>query len=121
MSETLVTAPIAESAKATPVQRIRAGLRIGSRTKDSKQNNLAGYFFISPWLIGFFLFALIPIALSLWLAFTDYDILGKWHFVGLDNFVQMFFKDIRYGRSVRATLAYVIVSVPVRLAVALGI
>lgn len=89
--------------------------------KDFRENNFAGYLFISPWLIGFFLFALIPIGISLWLAFTDYDILGDWKFIGLENFQRMFFKDIRYGHALEATFKYVLTSVPLRLIFALGV
>src|SRR5690606_2714976 len=70
------------------------------KSKDFKRNNLVGYLFISPWLIGFFLFALVPILMSLWLAFTNFDLLsGRGEFIGLANFERMFFQDIRYGRS----------------------
>lgn len=95
---------------------------IKQKRKDFKQNNLVGYLFISPWLVAFFLFTFIPITISLLLAFTDYDLLsGKWNFIGLANFERMFFDDIRYGRSVGATLRYVIAAVPLRLAFALGV
>jgi multiple sugar transport system permease protein len=89
--------------------------------RNFKQNNLVGYLFASPWLIGFFLFALIPMAISLGLAFTDYDILGSAHFIGLKNFQRMFFEDPRYLRSVAATFRYVGASVPLRLVFALGV
>ncbi len=98
---------------------VRPRVRTRLKTKDFKRNDLAGYLFISPWLIGFFLFSLIPIGISLWLAFTDYDILGDWRYVGLQNFQQMFFNDVRYGRSIKATFEYVFVSVPLRLIFAL--
>lgn len=86
-----------------------------------KQNNLTGYVFMSPWLIGFLLFTLIPMGISLYLAFTDYDILGGAHFVGLQNFQHMFFADPRYLKSVSATFIYVMISVPLRLVFALGV
>jgi multiple sugar transport system permease protein len=93
------------------------------RNRDFKQNNLAGYLFISPWLVGFFLFGLIPMVISLALAFTNYDILApaRTQFTGLDNFYRMFFEDRRYGSSLRATTYYVVMSVPLRLIIALGI
>src|SRR5579871_138754 len=72
-----------------------------------KQNNLTGYLFMSPWLIGFLLFTLIPMGISLYLAFTDYDILGGAHFIALQNFQHMFFADPRYLKSVSATFLYV--------------
>ncbi len=40
-----------------------------------RHNNLAGYVFLSPWLIGFFAFTLFPMAASLLLAFTNYNLL----------------------------------------------
>lgn len=106
---------------ATDTTGARLRPRATTRNKNFKHNNLAGYLFISPWLIGFIVFLLIPMAISLWLAFTDYDVLGDWQFIGLDNFVRMFTKDIRYGRSLMATIKYVVFSVPLRLIFALGI
>lgn len=85
------------------------------------QNNLVGYLFISPWLIGFLLFGLIPIVISFGLAFTNYHILRGWDFIGLDNFHRMFYEDRRYWNSVRATLKYVIIAVPLRLVFALAV
>jgi len=94
----------------------------GERNKDFKLNNLAGYIFISPWLIGFFLFTFVPMLISAGLAFTNYDTLSlEGQFIGLDNFQRMFFDDPRYWNSVRATVKYVVFAVPLRLSVALGI
>ncbi len=118
MSEPTVAVSTASVVDQKPPRGIRR-IRIGR--KDFKENNLTGYLFISPWLIGFFLFALIPIGMSLWLAFTNYDILGGWEYVGLSNFERMFTRDIRYGRSLAATFRYVLVSVPLRLVFALAI
>ena len=101
-------------------ERAQTRPRSKHKSKDMRQNNLAGYVFISPWLIGFFLFALIPIGMSVWLAFTNYSLNGG-HFVGLDNFERMFTKDIRYGRSVTATFRYVFAAVPLRLVFALSV
>lgn len=91
------------------------------KSKDIRQSNLAGYVFISPWLVGFLLFTLVPMVISLGLAFTDYNILGGGEFVGLQNFERMFFKDIRYASAVSSTFKYVFVSVPLRLVFALSI
>jgi multiple sugar transport system permease protein len=87
----------------------------------SRLNHLMGYLFISPWLIGFFLFTLIPIVVSFGLAFTSYDILSTPEWVGLANFREMFFEDRRYWNAVRATFLYVFTSVPLRLAFALAV
>lgn len=98
-----------------------ARTQVKSRRRDFRQNNLVGYLFISPWLIGFILFGFIPIAISLVLAFTNYDLLSGGEFIGLANFERMFFQDIRYGRSLAATFKYVLVAVPMRLVFALAV
>jgi multiple sugar transport system permease protein len=67
------------------------------------------------------LFTAIPILMSLGLAFTDYDILGDWKYIGLKNFERMNGQDIRYERAVWATFKYVGFSVPLRLTFALGV
>ena len=81
--------------------------------------NLIGYLFISPWLIIFLLFTFLPILASLFLAFTNYDLLGSWKFIGLANFDRMFNGDFRYWNSVKATFKYVVLVVPLRLIFAL--
>jgi ABC-type sugar transport system permease subunit len=43
-------------------------------------------YFYSPWLIGFFVFTLAPILASLFLAFTQYDILTLPNWIGFENF-----------------------------------
>ncbi len=92
-----------------------------TKSKDFRRDNLTGYLFIAPWLIGFFLFTFIPIVISLGLAFTDYDLLGDWSFVGLDNFVRMFTQDPRYFKALVATFKYVVFAVPLRLIFALAL
>jgi multiple sugar transport system permease protein len=101
--------------------RIRSALSRKKRKGDTRQNNLAGYLFLSPWLIGFFAFTLLPILASLVLSFTDFDILTRPEWVGLDNFERMFLDDRRYWRSMKATFYYAFTSVPLRLVFALAV
>ncbi len=96
-----------------------AAVPTAGRTR-RRNENLFGYLFISPWLIGFLGLTLIPMAASLYLSFTSYDIFTSPRWIGLDNF-QTMWNDARYWKSVRATFYYVFTSVPLRLAFALGI
>lgn len=107
-------------AKASLGQRLKTALTFKKKS-GLRQHNWAGYLFISPWLIGFFAFVLLPIAASFALAFTDYDILSPPKWVGLANFERMFTDDVRYWRSVRSTFYYVFIAVPLRLAFALAV
>lgn len=86
-----------------------------------RRDNLAGYLFIAPWLIGFFVFTLLPLLGSLYLAFTDYNLTSAPQWIGTQNFERMFFNDVRYWKSVKATFFYVFTAVPARLVFALAV
>ena len=78
------------------------------------KESISGYCFISPWFVGFFAFAIIPIFLSLYYSFTDYDILGSPIFSGVKNFVRMITDEL-FWKSISVTFFYAFVSVPARL------
>ncbi|HEY9076699.1 MAG TPA: sugar ABC transporter permease [Anaerolineaceae bacterium] len=84
------------------------------------RKNKDGWLFASPWIIGFFVWTLGPMLASLGLAFTDWDLISPIQFVGLKNF-QMMFKDPLVGQSLKVTIIYALTSVPLNLAVGLGI
>jgi multiple sugar transport system permease protein len=112
------------SASQTIAEKAMPGKNAAARKRNKgwRHDNLMGYLFISPWLIGFFTLTFIPIAASLVLGFTDYDILSgapKW--VGLQNFETMFLRDPRYWSAVQATLTFAFTSVPLKLAFALAV
>ncbi len=97
------------------------GSRTAPRSLKSSQfrDRIAPYLFLAPWLIGFLVITLGPMLYSLYLSFTDYSLLSEPSWVGLDNYVRMFTSDPKYLESVRVTLVYVFVSVPLQLAFAL--
>jgi len=82
-------------------------------------NNLAGYAFISPWLIGFILFTVVPMGASLVLSFTQYDLLSPPKWIGLENYKTMFTNDERFVSALKATFSYVFAAIPLRLIFAL--
>lgn len=86
------------------------------RSRDSK----AAAVFLAPWLLGLAGITIGPMLASLYLAFTDYNLLQDPNFTGLEN-IQRMVGDERLGKSLAATLTYVVVSVPIQLAVALGL
>lgn len=81
------------------------------------KNRWLGYIFISPWLIGFFGFALFPFVASVYLSFTSYDILSSPHWIGLANYRELLGHDARFGISLKNTLVYAAMSVPLGLGV----
>jgi sugar phosphate isomerase/epimerase len=91
--------------------------RTGTSKADTKDNAAAAVF-LAPWLIGLFGLALGPMAASLYLSFTDYNLLQDPSFVGLDNLRRMI-SDDRLHHSLAVTFEYVLISVPSQLIVAL--
>ncbi|QUI22783.1 sugar ABC transporter permease [Vallitalea pronyensis] len=89
------------------------------RKKVRDHENLVGYICIAPWLIGFFIFTLMPILTSFYFSFTKYDVISmpEWH--GLANYKDIFLTDARFLKSLLVTFKYVFLSVPFRLAFAL--
>src|SRR3990170_3659914 len=94
-----------------------AGPRTGARRSG---DGLAGYLFLSPWIIGILLLTLGPMVTSLYLSFTDYSLFTAPEWVGFDNYQRMF-EDARWLKSVQVTAIYVAVAVPVKLAAALAV
>lgn len=85
------------------------------------QANGAGYLFLLPWFIGFFGLTIVPIVTSLYLSFTDFDLLTSPHWVGPANYIRMFTADPKFMQSMRVTLLFVVFSVPLKLAFALAV
>ncbi|QNF29721.1 sugar ABC transporter permease [Metabacillus sp. FJAT-53654] len=83
------------------------------------KQNLGGYLFIGPFVIGFLAFTFIPIITSLYLSFTSYNMFSTPSWIGLENYKKMFTADPRYWQSLKVTLIYVLAGVPLRLGFAL--
>lgn len=83
------------------------------------RDNVAGYVFILPFIIGLIVFTTIPFFTSLYLAFTNYNILSAPKWVGLDNFKKMFFEDDLFWTSFKVTFKFALIQVPIKLTVAL--
>ncbi|WP_242698187.1 carbohydrate ABC transporter permease [Bacillus sp. SD088] len=89
--------------------------------RKSLKENAIGFSFIAPWLLGFLGFVIGPMIASLYLSFTDYDILSSPNWIGFDNYVRMFTEDPRFITSLKVTFLFVFISVPLKLAFALFI
>lgn len=80
----------------------------------------AAHVFMLPWLFGLVLVTAVPMLASLYLSFTDYNVLSSPEFIGGENFARLI-EDPRFWNSVRVTVTYVFVSVPLQLAFALSL
>ena len=85
------------------------------------RGQLAGYGFLSPWLIGFFVLTLGPALSSLYLSLTDYSLMSAPRWVGAENYARIASSDPRFRAAMSVTFTYVLLSVPLKLAFALAV
>ncbi|KLN36129.1 MULTISPECIES: carbohydrate ABC transporter permease [Cellulosimicrobium] len=90
------------------------------RPARKKGDGKAAALFLAPWFVGLALITAGPMAASLYLSFTDYNLLQAPSWIGWDNYERMF-ADPRLLNSLQVTFTYVFVSVPLQLAAALGL
>jgi multiple sugar transport system permease protein len=82
---------------------------------------LVSYSFLAPWLIGFLGLTLGPTLASLYLSFTNFDLLQDPQFIGTANYQRIVTNDVKFWHSMQVTFTYVIMAVPLKLAFALGL
>ena len=90
----------------------------GVASPKQRKQNRAAYLFLLPWFVGLALVTIGPMAASLALSFTRYNLLSPPKFIGLDNYARML-EDPRLHTSLWVTFQYVFISVPLQLALAL--
>jgi multiple sugar transport system permease protein len=84
----------------------------------TRRETLAGWAWISPWVIGFLAFMLLPIILSLYYSFTDYPVLEKPIWIGLSNYTRLL-DDARFHLALKNTAIYAALSIPIWTVLAL--
>lgn len=78
------------------------------------------YVFMSPAILGLLIFTIGPLLASLYLSFTDYNIITDPEWVGLANYAEMF-QERLFWQALRVSAIYSVVSVPLGLTLALGL
>jgi len=84
----------------------------------SRRNNVA-YLYLTPWLIGILGLQLYPFVMSFYYALCNYNPLREPLFTGINNYIELFTKDPEFWVSVKATLLYVLYTVPPKLVMSL--
>ena len=89
------------------------------RSRARRRQALEAYLFLLPWLAGLVILTAGPLGASLYLSFTDYDLLGTPSWIGIQNYVDLFLYDPRFLTALQVTFVYVFLGVPLNLAFAL--
>lgn len=101
-------------------QVIPSTVRTGMSLKRRQQ--IWGFIFLSPWVIGFLAFTLFPIIASLLLSFTDYNLnrVDNVQWVGLNNYGKLF-TDPLVAVSLEATLKFAVIALPLSIILPVGL
>jgi multiple sugar transport system permease protein len=84
------------------------------------RKNLLPYLVVSPYLAHLLLFVLFPVVFSVILTFHKWNIIAPMEYVGLDNFKRLF-QDRLFWRAILNTLYFLVVHIPLQIAVALAL
>ncbi len=83
-----------------------------------------GLLFVAPWIIGLLLFFVIPLAASLIMSFTDFELVDQdgrdASFVGLENWRRIF-TDPEVGQGLIVTLKFALMFIPISTLMPLGL
>ena len=85
------------------------------------REEITGWLFALPWIIGFLLFTVGPMLFSLYTSFTDYNIIRDPKWIGLENYQDIFFNDTFFWKSLSNTFWMVVIKTPIAMALALGL
>lgn len=82
------------------------------------RNLYKGLAFLSPWILGFGLFTLLPFAMSLYYSFCEYSLLQSPVFIGLENYRALMHDTVFWKVAVN-TAYYAVLALPMALGLAL--
>jgi len=71
-----------------------------------------GYFMIIPFMVLFFIFTIIPVVASLFVGFTDYNMIEIPNWVGLDNYITLFLDDDLFITAIKNTVIFAVLTGP---------
>jgi len=90
------------------------------RLSRDNRNRLTALGFLAPNLLGFLVFTLIPIGIGIGMGFFRWDGANTPVFIGLRNFARLL-TDTKFGNSMRVTLLYTLLTVPITIVLSLFI
>ncbi len=104
------------------VTSVGAGAAQGTRraARRRRRSLVVGLAFCLPWIIGLLGLHLVPVVLSLYYSFTDYDILQPPKWVGFDNYLSLFRDSVFWG-AVENTVIYALMAIPAGVVFAFGL
>lgn len=103
---------VAGLSQTSPKKRSFVNWLVGAESTFQAKDALQGYLFALPWILGLLIFIGGPMLGSLGLSFTEYSILGRPNWVGLDNYARAFTRDDLFYSSLWRTFYFALIFVP---------
>lgn len=98
---------------------IEERMTLGKRLKQDMKyqlklikKNRSKYLFIAPYVILFFIFTVFPVLISVFLSFTNFNMLEMPNFIGLQNYFRLFMSDDLYIKALGNTLLFAMITGP---------
>ncbi len=105
-----------------PAASAAPAVRTSARPRRVKwRRHVEGWLFIGPVILGIAAFQLVPILVSVYASFTDWDGLNSPELVGLENYRQLIADDPDFRENIKNTLYFVAGHIPITIALALGL
>ncbi len=92
----LIWLAVGAAAATAIIELWRPASRVAFGTTYQRQEQIEGFLFLSPNLLGFLFFFAGPLVFSLLISFWDWDALGDKNFVGLTNYIDLFSLDVAF-------------------------
>ena len=100
----------ASARKGTSAAISRSGETAGAGKKRVRDDRVAAAIFLIPTFVGFFVFYVYPALRGLWYSFTDFNLIGDAHYVGLDNYAKAI-GDKEVWNAFAVTIAYALYNI----------
>ena len=100
----------ASARKGTSAAISRSGETAGAGKKRVRDDRVAAAIFLIPTFVGFFVFYVYPALRGLWYSFTDFNLIGDAHYVGLDNYARAI-GDKEVWNAFAVTIAYALYNI----------
>jgi multiple sugar transport system permease protein len=110
MSRSTLAEPATQSERRA--HDMKAPERAAAIKRRRRRESLSAFGFLTPWMLGIIFIVVGPMVASLYLSFTNFDLIGTPKWTGFANYQRMFTADPRFMKSVGVTIAYAVVSAP---------
>ena len=87
----------------------------------SQRESIWAYLFVAPWIVGFLIFTVGPMAASLYYSFTKYNIVDTPVWRGLDNYIKLALNDPLFWHSLKVTINFAVLALPLNLIIGFAI